>query len=265
MNMDQNLNSQNSENSEKEKVTTQEVKRENSLKFSSNNILKKTGKYIFEFFMLFFAVFCGFMADNWREKISEHNRELVFIHSLLEDIKSDTLESNHTLERLVARHNGIDSILTTILKTDVSTNSNALFQSWTKNMGLDAFVSNDRTIQQLKSSGELRLIRNKAVSDRIMKYDQLLKQYNTQSNMMYNALTNVSSYTLLFDFIQLNNNPNVPIPLTAEGKKILNQAYAHLFLWDRALTGLISWLRVVNVEGKNLEALIEKEYQLTVK
>jgi hypothetical protein len=35
-------------------------------------------------------------------------------------------------------------------------------------MGLEVFVSNDRTIQQLKSSGELRLIRNKAVSDKIM-------------------------------------------------------------------------------------------------
>jgi len=52
---------------------------------------KKIKTYLFEFLMLFFAVFCGFIADNWREKLSEHQREKAFIISIVEDIKSDTL------------------------------------------------------------------------------------------------------------------------------------------------------------------------------
>lgn len=35
---------------------------------------------------------------------------------------------------------------------------------------------NDRTIQQLKSSGNLRLIRNKDISNEIMAYDQMIRQ-----------------------------------------------------------------------------------------
>ena len=129
-------------------------------------------------------------------------------------------------------------------------------------MGLEVFVSNDRTIQQLKSSGELRLIRKKEVSDRIMKYDQTLKRYYTQSNLMYNALTNLTYYSQLFDFISLSKGGKGPVPLTELGKNSLNQAYVHLYLWNRGLEGLISYLEVVNNEGKELVIFIQDHYKL---
>jgi hypothetical protein len=212
--------------------------------------------------MLFLAVFCGFMADNWREQLSEHHRETTYIKSIIEDIKSDTLESGKTIARLKSMHNGIDSVLVALTSTEIMENSNSVYRQWTRNLGLEVFVSNDRTIQQLKNSGELRLIRNKEVSDGIMRYDQAIKKYNTQSNMMYNAMTNMTYYSQLFDFIRLNKHPEIPVPLTDLGKMNINQAFSHLDLWDRALTGLISWLETVNGDGKSLLELIVKEYNL---
>ena len=123
-------------------------------------------------------------------------------------------------------------------------------------------MSNDRTFQQLKNSGELRLIRNKAVSDGIMKYDQILRNYYQQSNFMYSALSDQRIYSLLFDFISLSKNKNIPVPLTEQGKKSLNEAYAHLQLWNSGLLGLISWLKDVNNESKNLVIFIQDEYQI---
>jgi hypothetical protein len=224
--------------------------------------VKKVVDHFFDFILLFLAVFCGFMADNWRESMSEHQREKIFIHSLVEDVISDTLESNRTLNRLKMMNSGIDSVLVALLNPETIENSNNVFKLWTKNLGLEVFVSNDRTIQQLKSSGELRLIRNKEVSDRIMRYDQTLKRYYTQSDLMYNALTNLTYYSQLFDFINLSKNENDPIPLTEQGKNSLNQAYSHLFLWNRGLTGLISYLEVVNMEGKELVTFIQDQYKL---
>jgi hypothetical protein len=224
--------------------------------------VKKIRTYLFEFLMLFLAVFCGFIADNWREKLSEHQREKIFINSIVEDIKSDTLQSRNIIERLKVMHGGIDSVLIALSSPEVIRNSNHVYRLWTKNMGLEVFVSNDRTIQQLKSSGELRLIRNRSVSDRIMKYDQTLKKYYTQSNLMYSAITNMTYYSQLFDFISLNKDTQDPIPLTEEGKRSLNQAYSHLDLWNRGLVGLISWLEIVNEEGKSLVVFIQKEYHL---
>jgi len=223
---------------------------------------KNAWKYLFEFLILFFAVFCGFMAENFRVQISENNREKEFIHSIVEDIKSDTLESSLTLKQLNRLKAGIDSVLILLATPDVFENSNDTYMLWSKNLGLEVFVSNDRTIQQLKNSGDLRLIRSKTVSDGIMKYDQTLKKYYVQSNLMYGALRDVTDYSQLFDFINLERNPNIPVPLTEQGKKSLNEAYANLELWRRGLIGLISWLKVVHKEGEDLITLIQNEYHL---
>ncbi len=223
---------------------------------------KKAWHYLFEFIMLFLAVFAGFVAENWREKLQEHQREKEFIHSIVEDIKSDTMQSNKTIQQLRTINKGIDSVLIALSSSDISSNSNNAYKLWTESLGLEVFVSNDRTIQQLKNSGELRLIRNKAVSDSIMYYDQTLKKYYAQSNLMYSALRDMTNYSQLFDFIKLNKNEHIPVPLTDQGKKLLNPAYANLQLWNRGLTGLISWLVAVNEEAIKLLAFIQKEYHL---
>jgi len=223
---------------------------------------KKIWHYFFEFLMLFLAVFCGFIEENWREQMRENKREKEFIRSIVEDIKSDTLHSNRTLLQLKRIKAGTDSVLILLSSPEIINNSNDACRLWTKNLGLEVFVSNDRTIQQLKSSGELRLIRNKAVSDRIMDYEQTLKKYNTQSNLMYSAVLEVTNYTQIFDFISLEKNKNIPVPLTEQGKKSLNEAYAHLQLWNRGMIGLISWLEDVNEEGTRLVTFIQKEYHL---
>ena len=223
---------------------------------------KKIGHYFFEFLMLFLAVFCGFIAENWREQLRDHQREKEFMHSLVEDLKSDTLQSANILMQLRRKSEGIDSVLNALLSPEIVENSNNVYSLWTKNLDIRVFVSNDRTIQQLKNSGELRIIRNKAVSDRIMQYDQTVKNYYRQTDLMYNALSDQHIYSQFFDFISLRKNKDIPVPLTEQGKKLLNEAYAHQQLWNYGLSGLISWLEGVNEEGKRLVIFIQKEYQL---
>ena len=223
---------------------------------------KKIWHYFFEFLMLFLAVFCGFIAENWREELHEHQREKEYIHSIVEDIKSDTLQSGKILVQLRRTSTGIDSVLNALSSPEIIENSNNAYMLWTKYLDIKSFVSNDRTIQQLKNSGELRLIRNKAVSDRIMEYDQTVKNYYQQSNFMYSAVGDQHIYSQLFNFISLRKNMNFPVPLTEQGKKLLNEAYAHQQLWNSGLSGLISWLKGVNEEGKKLVIFIQKEYRL---
>ena len=223
---------------------------------------KKIGHYFFEFLMLFLAVFCGFIAENWREQLRDHQREKEFMHSLVEDLKSDTLQSGNILMQLRGKSIGIDSILAALSSPEIVENSNQVYRLWTQNLDIKAFVSNDRTIQQLKNSGELRIIRNKAVSDRIMHYDQTVKNYYRQTDLMYNALSDQHIYSQFFDFISLRKNKDIQVPLTEQGKKLLNEAYAHQQLWNYGLSGLISWLDEVHAEGAGLVTFIQKEYHM---
>jgi hypothetical protein len=230
------------------------------------HVLNSSGKnirrYFFDFLMLFLAVFCGFLAENWREQLQENKREKEFIYSLVEDLKSDTLQSALILAQLKTTSAGIETVLKALSSPEILENSNEAYDLWTENLDIGTFVANDRTIQQLKNSGELRLITNKAVSDGIMKYDQSVKNYYQQSNFMYAALSDQRIYSQLFNFIDLNKKGNIPVPLTDKGKQSLNEAYAHLQLWNSGLLGLISWLEGVNNEGKLLVAFIQKEYGL---
>jgi hypothetical protein len=223
---------------------------------------KKWGEYVLEFLMLFLAVFLGFLAENLREQTVEHHREKEYIHSLVEDLKSDTFQSNEILIKLNNRSIGIDSVIAALASSEIIENSNNAYRLWSKNMGFEDFISNDRTIQQLKNSGGLRMIRNKVVSDGIMKYDQALKDFYGQSAVMNGVLGDQHIYSQLFDFIKLDKNTNTPVPLAEQGRKPLNEAYANRKVWRYALSGLISRLKLVNEEGKAFLLVIQKEYQL---
>lgn len=50
---------------------------------------KKFKHYLFEFFMLFLAVFCGFLAEYQLEHVIEHQKEKQYIESLISDLQDD--------------------------------------------------------------------------------------------------------------------------------------------------------------------------------
>src|ERR1051326_8225057 len=51
---------------------------------------KKFAHYLWEFLMLFLAVFCGFLAENQREHLVERRREKQYMASMLEDLRNDS-------------------------------------------------------------------------------------------------------------------------------------------------------------------------------
>src|SRR4051794_40225179 len=52
---------------------------------------KKSWKtYFWEFLMLFLAVFCGFLAEQQRERLVERHREKQYMESLTRDLILDT-------------------------------------------------------------------------------------------------------------------------------------------------------------------------------
>src|SRR5574338_1328038 len=86
---------------------------------------KRLKHYLFEFFMLFFAVFCGFLAENQREHIVERQREKQYMSTMLEDLKSDTAFLNFTINHLnivnISIHSVNDAIRLPIINTDFIT------------------------------------------------------------------------------------------------------------------------------------------------
>ena len=136
---------------------------------------KKWTHYFWEFLMLFLAVFCGFLAEYQLEHVIEKQREKQYMISMVEDLKSDALMLKNNVEQRRRRVPMIDSLIFLLnLEHKNNHGSDIHFLGRSISPPLNIFP-NDRTIQQLKSSGNLRLISNKDISNSIMAYDQQMR------------------------------------------------------------------------------------------
>ncbi len=154
---------------------------------------KKWKEYIFQFFMLFLAVFCGFLAEYELEHIIENKKEKQFMASLVRDLEADTVQLNLIRNLRNGNIRQIDSAVSYLV--DHNEASVPLSQYHFSRLGLRTFYQNSGTLDQLKNSGGLRLIRKRNVVDSIEAYDLQIKrmglrdEYETQYLYDHNVLT----------------------------------------------------------------------------
>ena len=122
--------------------------------------------------MLFLAVFCGFLAENIREHSVEHRREHDFMQSFVRDLERDTVILNASFLLKEGRVQAIDSIFDFFEKNKSAIEVTGTVQNNMRRALWDRHLRrNTGTIDQLKNSGSLRLIRKRNVADSIAAYD----------------------------------------------------------------------------------------------
>jgi hypothetical protein len=122
--------------------------------------------------MLFLAVSLGFMAENIREHQIEQNREKQYMVSFVADLESDIVNILEGMPRKDARMKAIDTLFQYFNENPNVTAVPAIIVKKMKRAAYDrSYVRNTTTINQLKNSGNLRLIRNRRVVDSIASYD----------------------------------------------------------------------------------------------
>jgi hypothetical protein len=131
--------------------------------------------YFWEFLMLFLAVFCGFLAEYRLEHKIESDRGRQYVYSMYEDLKMDTVTLNTIIQNRIKRNQMIDSLFSMIDNPGKHLSNLYFFARHMTRTAPVLFINNDRTIQQLKYSGGLRLITNKRISDSIMIYDRQVR------------------------------------------------------------------------------------------
>jgi len=136
---------------------------------------KKWTHYLWEFLMLFLAVFCGFLAENLREHFIEQKREKQYVISFIEDLKSDISNYNRQIRYRTISQNRADSLVILLLSPERNKHIDSIYVCAERVGRGNLFFYSDRTIQQLKNSGDMRLIGNQVASNLIMQYDQLVR------------------------------------------------------------------------------------------
>jgi len=145
---------------------------------------KKWTHYLWEFLMLFLAVFCGFMAENLREHEINKGIEKNNIKSLVRNLLEDSNLLVRSIKVNEGRFNYLDSLIYLKNKKIPDDRFQKEFIFYMLKLGnIDYFVSNQSTFKQMQSSGTLRLISNPSVLDSILNYENSYERVKRQEGI----------------------------------------------------------------------------------
>jgi hypothetical protein len=243
----------------------------------SHTARKKWTHYIWEFLMLFLAVFCGFLAENQREHFIEHQREKKYMGSLFEDLKQDTADLINDTTWWSNRIKQIDTIRMELEKDAKERNLLLLYKKTGAMRNYNSFLYHDRTIGQLKNAGNFRLIRKNAIADSLIEYDAIinteLKDQEIQSNAIYQELNFqqnkiVNSKYFHLATRQYNNkldslyrSDSEVFGLSASESELL-QYYNDLEFYHRMTSYRIGAMKILCRKAINIIELLKKQYHL---
>jgi hypothetical protein len=142
---------------------------------------KKWKEYITEFLMLFLAVSLGFFAENLREQQIEKHREISYLKNVHDDLQLDLNTINTVLSQNTIRLRVMDTLFQAIKSNTI--NSEDIYY-YTRNLALRAtFESSHVGLDQIKSAGGLRMIKNAEITSGIQKYERMLDAIEKLENL----------------------------------------------------------------------------------
>ena len=228
--------------------------------------------YFFEFLMLFLAVTLGFFVENYREHITERSREKQFIHSFTEDLKKDIAQLDSLQEKRTGRENQIDSIHFILTSPDPDMYGNELYFCARYLPRPYLFISNDATIQQLKYSGNLRLISKQLVADTMLAYERQLRFIETISSREDLLVQRIfNSLNKLFDpevFDKMNlydiefKHPDGNPKLMTHDPEVIRNFLSDVHYLKTVNIAQIGWFKLQEKRAKTTLAFLQKEYDL---
>ena len=144
-------------------------------------------EYILEGLMIFIAVMMGFFAESLREHIADRDHEKQSIESLVKAVTSDTIQLHHVMLEATGSIKAVNSLvgLKNLDLTQAGNKQKFYLFSLAGFSNDTYFRSNDGALQQLNSSGTLRLISDHATVDSIFKYELLNKTIAAQETDDY--------------------------------------------------------------------------------
>ena len=235
---------------------------------------KKFWHYFYEFLMLFLAVFCGFLAENFRESVVEHEREVQYMKSLISDLARDTAFINPGIPVKEERVRAIDSVFQFFeTQTEVHEIPGYIAQA-IKRCGWDKqYDRNSGTMDQLKNAGGLRLIRKKKVADSIAAYDLLWgradfwkQNYTTHQQIGYSLMEKIFADHKLLTLYK-NNSGLTSLPLKELSSVTINPTYLveffNFLFRQKAFTNQDSrFYKEISNSATSLIELVKKEYHI---
>lgn len=238
----------------------------------TNQSPKKFSHYLWEFLMLFLAVFCGFLAENLREHQIERRREKQYIISFTDDLKKDISQLDSLIQKRETRRIQIDSINNILRSADPDQYGKQLYYFSRYLPRPFNYVANNATILQLRNSGNLRLIHNQDAVDTMLAYDRqsnFIEYIRTREEQLIMRIfpymdqlfdPDVFDQMNLYD-IEFKEPPGNPRLLNKD-PKLIREFRSELHYLKTVNIGQVGWFRRQKERAQNTLEFLKKEYHL---
>jgi hypothetical protein len=233
---------------------------------------KKWKEYITEFLMLFLAVSLGFMAENIREHQIEKQREIAYLKNVHEDLKLDLINIDNVFNSNIIRLQAMDTLFK-IINNNTITNEDVYY--YIRNLALRAtFESSHVGLDQIKSAGGLRMVKNPEIISGIQEYERALDALDKLENVRERTLEQARfkmavvfepsiSYEMLVgqgQGIMRFNRPNKADAILQNNKQAVKELLNLVTFGLNSNKYLNTNLEKLKKIGQKLDSAIVKEY-----
>ena len=228
--------------------------------------------------MLFLAVTLGFFVENQREHYIEGQREKKYMQNLVHDLARDTVNYNLSIDLRLKREKQAHQLITIMYSPERDKHLADLYYFARQMPRMNTiFYSTDATMNQLKNSGALRLIKKAKIAESIVAYNAAMEAYaenrqtEIETRIAYrNAVGNVFDASVLLTMIDSTGDdmdktvtaPAFLKPLITKDQKTINQLCTLVhFLYSQSIITRKSLLKHKEQASRLIE-LLKKEYHL---
>lgn len=226
---------------------------------------KKWTHYLWEFLMLFLAVYCGFLAENLREHKVEKQRGRQYIRSFYQDLKTDT----GRLAIIIKSYEEKSAVFKTMPDCfnkliNGSQTDTCLLDLFIYSKNFEDFIYTDGTLQQLKNAGGFRLLPKNDV-DSILSYDNLLRLiikaetsgFQDRQNRIRDIIYSLTNYS------DLSRRPSYSTPaLYKKDMELINKYFVSLSDYADAINWFIDHLEEIKARASSLIEYFKRRYHL---
>ncbi|HOY95469.1 MAG TPA: hypothetical protein PK509_07015 [Catalimonadaceae bacterium] len=222
---------------------------------------KSRGNYLRDSLMLFLAVFCGFLAEDFREQKNEEKATLEYIKALSEDLSRDSLQLAQISEHHASILSKLDELQTEITRLSPVADSRPVYRLLSYASGFPDFVPNDGTFEQMKHIGALRNVKEKDIIDGLLAYHSNVGRLRINEAITNQALIEMDKLTEHFDLVRLQSADSLGIiPLPDGSPRIRNILYSYVLNWELYMVGLQANRNHIAEFGIKLQKVIREHY-----
>jgi hypothetical protein len=230
-------------------------------------------EYFLEFIMIFLAVTLGFFAENIREHLSDNAKEKEYIKSLVEDLKVDQQILSQNISSVQSGISLMDSMIIILDNpSSLTDNTGELYYLARLSPRLQPLAINDKTFQQLKNSGNFRLIKNISASNKIMDYYNTIPlvrllesineteftQYKIVAAKIFKPEVFISTESQGNEIMKINGNP----PLRTTDNELLQELSVFAVYMHGTKKGVLDADEKMKKSGEELIHFLQEKYHL---